>query len=95
VIRTLRSRVDPSELAEVIAAAYGFQVTECVLTRSLVNDVYRIGSANGPRIVKLYRAGHRTVDEVAWELELRGIVAAGVPLADNLERLRAAAVRLL
>jgi Ser/Thr protein kinase RdoA (MazF antagonist) len=87
VIRTLRSLVDPSELAEVLAAAYGFQVTECVLLRSLVNDVYRIGSAGGPRIVKLYRAGHRTVDEVGWELELagvlRGIVAAGVPLADG------------
>jgi Ser/Thr protein kinase RdoA (MazF antagonist) len=63
VIRTLRSLVDPSELAEVIAAAYGFQVTECVLVRSLVNDVYRIGSANGPRIVKLHRAGELVAAE--------------------------------
>jgi Ser/Thr protein kinase RdoA (MazF antagonist) len=39
------------------------------------------------RILKLYRTGHRTVDDVAWELELagvlKGIVAAGVPLADG------------
>jgi Ser/Thr protein kinase RdoA (MazF antagonist) len=87
VIHALRSIVDPSELAEVVAAAYGFEVTECVLVRSLVNDVYRIRSAGGERIVKLYRTGHRTLDDVAWELELagvlKGIVAGGVLLADG------------
>jgi Ser/Thr protein kinase RdoA (MazF antagonist) len=86
MIGTLRSIVDPSALGAVVAAAYRIDVAGCVLLRSLVNDVYRIDTANGPRILKLYRAERRAAD-VAWELELAavlgGIVAAGIPLADG------------
>ena len=81
MIRTLRSIVDPAALADVVAASCGVRVGECVLLRSLVNDVYRVDTAGGPVVLKLYRAGHRTLDEVAWEVELSraldGAVARG------------------
>jgi Ser/Thr protein kinase RdoA (MazF antagonist) len=87
VIRTLRSIVEPADLCDLLGEAYGLEVSGCVLLRSLVNDVYRVGTASGPRILKLYKAGHRTVDEVAWEVSLAnalgGAVARGIPLADG------------
>jgi Ser/Thr protein kinase RdoA (MazF antagonist) len=87
VLRTFRSLVDPAGLCRLVADAYGLQVTGCVLLRSLVNDVYRVDTAEGPHALKLYRAGHRTVDEVAWEVALAGAlggaVTPGVPLSDG------------
>ena len=68
MIATFRSLVDPEALAAVIDTAYGIRVRSCVLLRSLVNDVYRIETADGPLAFKLYRAGHRTLDEVVWEV---------------------------
>jgi Ser/Thr protein kinase RdoA (MazF antagonist) len=87
VIRTLRSIVDPAALADAVAAAYRLPVTGCVLLRSLVNDVYRVDTRDRPRVLKLYRAGHRTRAEAGWEVELSGAlggaVARGIPLADR------------
>ena len=87
MIRTLRSLVEPSDLAGLVASAYRVEVTGCVLLRSLVNDVYRIDTAGRSLIFKLYRTGHRTLDEVAWEVELaaalHGVVGRGLPLADG------------
>jgi Ser/Thr protein kinase RdoA (MazF antagonist) len=74
VIRTLRSLVDPAALAELVAAEYELDVTGCVLLRSLVNDVYRIDAPDGPRILKVYRTGQHSVDDVAWELELAAVL---------------------
>jgi Ser/Thr protein kinase RdoA (MazF antagonist) len=85
VIRTLRSIVDPAALADLVADAYRLPVTGCVLLRSLVNDVYRVDTGDRPRVLKLYRAGHRTRAEAAWEVDLSralgGVVARGIPLA--------------
>jgi Ser/Thr protein kinase RdoA (MazF antagonist) len=88
MIRTLRSVIDPLAVVELVTDAYAVTVTDVVLLRSLVNDVYRIGTASsGPLILKIYRAGRHTVDDVAWEVALAGalggIVAPGVPLADG------------
>jgi Ser/Thr protein kinase RdoA (MazF antagonist) len=87
VIRTLRSTVAPEAIAELVAGAYGVSADRCVLLRSLVNDVYRIDTADRSRVFKLYRAGHRTPDEVAWEVDLAaaldGVVAPGVRLIDG------------
>jgi Ser/Thr protein kinase RdoA (MazF antagonist) len=58
-----------------------------VLLRSLVNDVYRVETPDRPYAVKLYRAGHRTLDEVAWEVRVAAaagpVLVQGVPLADG------------
>ena len=79
MIATFRSLVDPEALAAVIDTAYGIRVRSCVLLRSLVNDVYRIETADGPLAFKLYSAGHRTPDEVVWEVgsPRRGRAGAG------------------
>jgi Ser/Thr protein kinase RdoA (MazF antagonist) len=87
VIATFRSLVDPDALAAAITAAYRIPVRGCQLLRSLVNDVYRIETADGPLAFKLYRAGHRTLDEVVWEVRVAAaagpVMAQGVPLADG------------
>src|SRR6185312_11819112 len=87
VIRTLRSIVDPAALADLVADAYRLPVTACVLLRSLVNDVYRVDTGDRPRVLKLYRGGHRTRAEAGWEVDLSralgGVVARGIPLADG------------
>lgn len=87
MMRSLRTIVDPAALAEVVAEEYKLPVDRLVLLRSLVNDVYRVEAGDRAYVVKLYRAGHRTVPEVAWEVEtswaLGGVLARGVPLADG------------
>jgi Ser/Thr protein kinase RdoA (MazF antagonist) len=75
MIPTLRSIVDPGALAALAAREYGLQVTGCVLLRSLVNDVYRLDTAAGPRALKLYRAGYSSA---GWEVTLAAHVGAGV-----------------
>lgn len=85
MLATYRSLVDPDALAAEIGAAYGIAVRGCVLLRSLVNDVYQVETGDGPLAFKLYRAGHRTLDEVAWEVEVAEaagpVLARGVRLA--------------
>ncbi|MEU8231185.1 phosphotransferase [Actinoplanes sp. NPDC048967] len=84
MVPTLRSIVDPAALAGIAAREYGLEVTRCVLLRSLVNDVYRLDTPSGPRVLKLYRAGHASA---AWEVALAAHVGAGVaqgvPLLDG------------
>ena len=87
MIATYRSLVDPDALATAVDKAYGIRVRSCELLRSLVNDVYRVETVDGPLAFKLYRAGHRTLDEVGWEVrvaEAAGeVMAQGVWLADG------------
>ncbi|MFI7547597.1 phosphotransferase enzyme family protein [Actinoplanes sp. NPDC049599] len=75
MIPALRSIVDPAPLAALAAREYGLDVTGCVLLRSLVNDVYRLDTPSGPRVLKLYRTGH---DSAGWEVALAAHVGAGV-----------------
>ena len=64
---TLRSIVDPTALAALAAREYGLEVTGCVLLRSLVNDVYRLDTEDGPRALKLYRAGYEPATRLLTE----------------------------
>lgn len=84
MIPTLRSIVDPAYLAGLVARECGTEVTGCVLLRSLVNDVYRVATPAGPRVLKLYRTGYAAA---SWEVELAARVGAGVaqgiPLRDG------------
>jgi Ser/Thr protein kinase RdoA (MazF antagonist) len=90
VIRPLRTLADPRDLARLVADRYELAVTGCELVRSLVNDVYRVDTATGPRALKVYRHGHRTRAEVEWEARLASLldgagvaVARAVPLSDG------------
>lgn len=83
MIRTQRSQPDPAALAALVADRYGLDVTGCVLLRSLVNDVYRVDTADGPRVLKVYRAGGHSAGDVTWELNLAAALnaaAEGGPL---------------
>jgi Ser/Thr protein kinase RdoA (MazF antagonist) len=81
---TLRSIVDPVPLAALAAREYGLDVTGCVLLRSLVNDVYRLDTTSGRRVLKLYRAGYESAGwEVALAAQVGAGVAQGVPLKDG------------
>jgi Ser/Thr protein kinase RdoA (MazF antagonist) len=84
MVPTLRSIVDPVALGALAAREYGLDVTDCVLLRSLVNDVYRLDTPSGPRVLKLYRAGYESAGwEVALAAHVGAGVAQGVPLADG------------
>jgi Ser/Thr protein kinase RdoA (MazF antagonist) len=70
-------------VGELAGARYGLRVRSCVLLRSLVNDVYRIGTDDRRYAFKLYRHGGWSAGEVAWEQDLvghvidRGVACAG------------------
>ena len=88
MLRSLRSLPDPGSLGALVADAYGIPVRGCLLLRTLVNDVYRIDTPDGPYALKLY--GPRRGDRAEWEVRLaahvaaRGVdIARGVPLADG------------
>lgn len=70
MIRTLRSLPEPAALAAWVAAAYGLEVTRCVLIRSLVNDVYEVGTPDRRYVLKLYRPAYWSLGEVEWEAAL-------------------------
>jgi Ser/Thr protein kinase RdoA (MazF antagonist) len=84
MIPTLRSIVDPAYLIGLVAREYGLEASGCVLLRSLVNDVYRLDTVSGPRVLKLYRTGYEAASwEVALAAHVGAGVAQGVPLLDG------------
>jgi Ser/Thr protein kinase RdoA (MazF antagonist) len=66
---------------DVVADAYGLDVTGCTLLPSFVNDVYAITTPGRRYLLKVYRHGYWSPDEVAWELDLtRHLLCSGVPV---------------
>jgi Ser/Thr protein kinase RdoA (MazF antagonist) len=60
---------------------------DCTLYRSYANDVYLVTTAEGQRILKVYRASWRSVEEIAYEVELLAHLAAkGVRVATAVRR---------
>jgi Ser/Thr protein kinase RdoA (MazF antagonist) len=81
VIATLRSLPAPQALRAYLQHAYGFEVTGCTLLRSLINDIYEISTPERRLVLKLYRGGNWSIDEVNWEVELAAhLAASGVPV---------------
>ncbi len=83
----LRSLLDPAALLALISRDYRLTGLErVVLLRSLVNDVYRVDTTGRTYVLKIYRNGWRSPDEVAWEGDLiahlhRAGVAVSPPVA--------------
>ncbi|GIF70275.1 hypothetical protein Ais01nite_83100 [Asanoa ishikariensis] len=78
--RPLRSLLAPDAVAALVTDAYDLPVSRVLLLRTLVNDVYRVDTARGPLVLKLYRHG-RDAAGVAWEALLADHVAGrGVPI---------------
>jgi Ser/Thr protein kinase RdoA (MazF antagonist) len=81
VISTFRSLPAPEALAEFVHKAYALDVMGCVLVRSLVNDVYEVTTGQGRYVLKVYRHGNWSAEEVAWELECATHLATcGLPV---------------
>src|SRR5690349_2539812 len=87
---TQRSLFTLHAVRDEITDAYGLDVTGCTLLRSLVNDVYAVVTPGRRYLLKVYRHGFWSPDEVTWEVELtRHLVRSGVlvpevvPLADG------------
>jgi Ser/Thr protein kinase RdoA (MazF antagonist) len=66
----LRSLPTPEAVAALVGARYGLNVRSCVLLRSLANEVYQLGTDEAQYVLKLYRHGGWSADEVAWEQDL-------------------------
>jgi Ser/Thr protein kinase RdoA (MazF antagonist) len=86
----LRSLPAAEAVGALVGARYALEVRSCVLLRSLVNEVYRIDTADRRYAFKLYRHGGWSAGEVAWEQDLvayvvgRGIACATpVPMPDG------------
>lgn len=78
---TLRSVPTAEGIAAVVHGRYGLDVTECLLVRSFVNEVYEVRTPESRFVLKLYHHGGWTVDEVGWEAELVDhLVATGIPV---------------
>ena len=71
-----RSLLSSDEIASVVESGYGVTVIDCVLLRSLVNDVYRVTCVDDAYVVKLYQYGRWSSDAVDWELRLTERLAA-------------------
>jgi len=81
-VPTLRSVPTADGIAELVHRRYDLEVTDCVLVRSFVNEVYEIRTTGRRFVFKLYHHGGWTVDEVCWEAELvEHLVANAVPVA--------------
>jgi Ser/Thr protein kinase RdoA (MazF antagonist) len=73
----------PDAVAALVSEHYGLEVRGCELLRSLVNDVYLVGTSTGRYAFKLYRQEHaprsRSAAEVGWEQELAdALLVAGL-----------------
>jgi len=81
MVAVYRSLLDPQALAELVGETYRVPVERCTLIRSFVNDVYEV-SGQRRYVLKVYRHGFWSRDEVAWECGLaRHLAEAGVPVA--------------
>jgi Ser/Thr protein kinase RdoA (MazF antagonist) len=72
-----------ARLIDLVVAAYDLPLpTACEPLSEGLNDVYFVQSGAGPHVLKLYRAGWRTREEVRYEVEaLLHLDRRGVPVA--------------
>ena len=83
--------IAPSALARLAEAAFGLQsIAPPRLLQAGLNDHYGLHTPQGDFVLRVYRHGWRTNDDVAWELDLlahldraRAPVAPAVPCRDG------------
>lgn len=81
-VPVLRSLPTTDGVATLVGRCYDLDVTECVLVRSFVNDVYEVRTARERYVLKVYHHGGWSTEEVTWEAELVDhLVANDVPVA--------------
>ncbi len=83
-----RSLLDPDALLAQLRRDYRLAgLDRVVLVRSLVNDVYRVETTGAAYVLKVYRHGWRSPDEVGWEGDLIAhLVGRRVPVSPLVTR---------
>lgn len=77
----IHSTLDPAALADEVVRRYGLAVRRCRLVARGSNDIYRIDGPQGPRALRVSRAGYRSAHDVGYELGLLAwLAAAGLPV---------------
>lgn len=79
--------ISPSILVPIILKEYGLGAVECILIVRGVGDTYAIDSKQGRFILRLYRASHRSLQQIKEETELlitlkEAGVSVSYPIAD-------------
>jgi Ser/Thr protein kinase RdoA (MazF antagonist) len=87
-VPVLRSLPTADGLTRLIEAAYGLAGVRCRLIQGTIRDTYRVDSNTGAFVLSLYRHGHRTVAEIAAELDLLDAVATGGQVVPGVVPLR-------
>lgn len=88
IFPTTYSTLAAAPLADLISKKYGWDKMQCQLLLRGVSDTYLISASSGAFVVRIYRAGHRSLSHIAAEVEfLTSLKNAGVsvsyPLADT------------
>lgn len=74
----VHSVLDPAALLHEITTRYDIgSPLQCVLLRSWINEVYRVQTSRGHFILKVFRLGWRTPNELAYEAALMQHLAQG------------------
>lgn len=71
------STLSASALKAHIAGAYGLQLVSCKFLLRGVSDTYIIEAANAKYVLKIYRAQHRSHQEILAEVELLNLLKEG------------------
>lgn len=84
----IHSVLEPAALAHEVARQYELgALRSAVLLRSWMNEVYQIQTSQGSYILKVYRHGWRSAEEVAYEVSLAQHLAAhGLAVATPIPR---------
>jgi Ser/Thr protein kinase RdoA (MazF antagonist) len=84
--RIVHSVLSPAALLEAVADAYPVaRATACELLKLGLNDTYVLTTPRGRYVLRVYRSGWRSPEEVGYELALLAHLAArGVPVSPAL-----------
>ncbi len=86
--RVMHSIIDGTVLGAIAVRDFGLSVIGAVqLIQHGLNDHYALRSAEGDFILRVYRHGWRTLDDILWELSLiEHLAAVRVPVAASIRR---------
>jgi Ser/Thr protein kinase RdoA (MazF antagonist) len=74
IFPTQYSTLSSKALGQFIAQQYGFTILTCKLLVHGVSDTYILQGDEAKYILKIYRAAHRSLDEIIGEVELLDIL---------------------
>ena len=87
IFPTVRSILNADALAEAVREHYGLDVTDCALLKPKLSDLYRVDTAQGPRILRVYPHGLNLGKWIEAELRIiQSLDARGIPVSMPIAR---------